>query len=57
MRSVGMDINTAFPISVCFLVLSALVNIVSGTVINRIGRRRAFLCGKWVKASVILRRD
>lgn len=44
-----MDIKTAFTISVCFLSLSALVNILSGSVINKIGRRNAFLYGKYVK--------
>jgi hypothetical protein len=43
-----MDITTAFTISVCFLSLSALVNILSGSVINKIGRRNAFLYGKYV---------
>lgn len=46
--NIGMDIKTAFTISVCFLALSALVNIVSGSVINKIGRRRGFLYGKYV---------
>ena len=46
--NIGMDIKTAFTISVCFLSLSALVNIVSGSVINKIGRRRGFLYGKYV---------
>ncbi|KAJ9099307.1 hypothetical protein QFC21_004188 [Naganishia friedmannii] len=49
----GMDITTAFTISVCFLSLSALVNIGSGSVINKIGRRNAFLYGNLIYMAVM----